>query len=215
MSNFIINDNTIDLIAQAAYKTKVITKASRTLFGQQLRMANLLSEKAQEIPVTRLTDAVVLQESLEYRFAPFPRKYKRLAVSGAIACWMYNSADSPGYEDSEILRLVTRVADRNALQAGHGDTDDAPGVAYREATATVNPFYDISDAMRDPESDDYENIVMVRPIDVIREERMAEAERIREERMATVARLAEAESDDSEDEDEDWDLEDEDEDAFV
>lgn len=208
-----MNTNTINLIVQGAYKTKIITKRSRLSFARQLLAA---------------TDGDIV--SYEHAANEFPeftapvRKYKRSALAGAIAFYLNECGHWTGFEGSETERLVLLVADKNARQAGFGPEyetdedgdhvilDDGTRVVLRDAfsvqldTLGETPFGDITDEQVDPESEDYENSVMVRPLAVIQAERQEEAERIRQERMAATI-LSDVEASDDADEDEDdWDV---------
>jgi len=237
-----VTTNTIDLITQAAYKYRLITKAQRTSFGQQLWAANQqsLSEQYQDEAAPTYEAA----QAAYPRFTSFPRKFRRVAVSGAIATFTYQACDAESWTGSEVKRILDRVAEKNAIKSGYSPTtewvpsldDDGDQLydEYDEEVGTYNVtmtaaakmieanrdaeprFGDVSDAMRDPESEDFESNVMVRPIEVIRAEQQAEADRIRQERMAATAeaneRALRADNDDADDEDDDWDLDDEDED---
>jgi hypothetical protein len=120
MSAFMVSPETIDLIVQAAFKYKVVTKRQRTLFGQTLWQANQqsLSERySDEVEPTYL-HAVDAYPA----FTPFPRKVKRTAISGAIACFEYQSCEAAGWATSEVKRLLDIVAEKNALSAGYEPT---------------------------------------------------------------------------------------------
>ena len=242
MSSYMVTTNTIDLIVQAAYKYRAITKMQRTQFGQQLWAANQqsLSEQYQDEPAPTFVAAMEAYPA----FTPFPRKFRRVAVSGAISTFTYQACDAESWANSEVKRILDRVAEKNAVKSGYfADTEFVPeydedgdelydeydepvgttrvvktaAAKMVEANRDAEPrFGDVSDAMRDPESEDYESSVMVRPIEIIRAEREAEAERIRAERMAATAERHAAElradNDDADDEDDDWDLDDEDDD---
>ncbi len=122
MSAFMVTTDTIDLIVQAAYKYKVVSKRQRTLFGQALWQANQqsLSERyADEIEPTYLSASTAYPA-----FTPFPRKFKREAVSGAIACFEYQSCEAAGWPTSEAKRLLDIVAEKNALSAGYEPTTE-------------------------------------------------------------------------------------------
>lgn len=217
MSAFMVDTNTIDLIVQTAYKTKVISKRSRSLFGQALIQVNDIAMKQRYSDHQQMT-ALEIQD---YEFTPFPRKYKRAAAAGAIACFMYQACEWGDYEVSQTGRLVNLAAEANARHAGYEavtaeggvlpDDNSIPQTAhnlYRAALSSQDrlTWWDITDAQRDSDPEDYEASVMVRPLAIIQAERAEERERIAAERMAAEALIALA--DDADDADDDWDIDD-------
>lgn len=115
MSAFQVSNNTIDLVVQAAYKYRICTKRERTLFGRTLWMVNRQS-LAERYGDTEPT--LAMAEAAYPAFTSFPRKFKRLAVHGAIACFQYQSCESASWFDSETRRLLDIVAEKNAVKAG-------------------------------------------------------------------------------------------------
>ena len=220
MSNFIVSSHTLDLITQAAYKSKVVTKYGRSMFVQALARANWASQftcyPGEYLSYVDAGDGVPSDTLIDdLRFTAFPRKFKRFAALGAINCWLNNSADGPGFTDSEVHRLVRIVGNKLAMACGYtarlqvegGDHNATPLDVALLAMANMEwTWYDITAEQRDPESTDYAHSVMVRPIEVVRAERAVEAERIRAERMADAAAVV-AEDDEDEDGD-DWELDD-------
>ena len=246
MSAFLVTNDTIDLIVQAAYKYKVVNKRQRTLFGQQLWQAN--QQSMHEKYPNEAEPTYLLARNAYSSFTPFPRKLKRAAVSGAIACFGYQACESMSWPTSEVKRLLDTVDEKNAVAAGFAAViesvpvlgeDGNPMIAaqpqhngageevgyvgefqrnevvtataaaqMRAASGSADSFWDIAPLQRNPHSEDYENNVMVRPIEIVRAERDAEAERIRLERMAAVVAQAASEQDDTDDDDDDWDIED-------
>lgn len=212
-----VDTNTIDLIVQTAYKTKVISKRSRSLFGQALIQVNDIAMKHRYPDYEQMT-ALEIQD---YEFTPFPRKYKRAAAAGAIACFMYQACEWGDYEVSQTGRLVHLAAEANARHAGyeaitgeHGhallDDNNIPQTAhnlYRAALVHQDgqfQWWDITDDQRDPDLEDHDASIMVRPLAIIQAERAEERERIAAERMAVEALLVL--DDDADDDDDDWDL---------
>lgn len=230
MSAFQVSNHTIDLIVQACYKYRIISKRGRTLFGRQLMAAN------QQALAVRYGDTPLTWAEINeaYTFTPIARKFKRAAVCGAIHCFEVQAIEDPTYMDGEVRRLVAMADKKNARLAGFTDTfeytypdeDDEDGettsVLLQSGVAAMreqngDTWYDITEAQRDAESTDFAESVMVRPIDLILAERNAEAERIRAERMAQAdaahAAMARGDDDDEDDwDDVDDDLEDEDDD---
>jgi hypothetical protein len=217
MSAFMVDTNTIDLIVQTAYKTKVISKRSRSLFGQALIQVNDIAMKHRYPDYQQMT-ALEIQD---YEFTPFPRKYKRAAAAGAIACFMYQACEWGDYEVSQTGRLVHLAAEANARHAGYQAVTGEGGVLpndnnvlqtahnlYRAALSTQDRlvWWDITDDQRDPDLEDHDASVMVRPIAIIHAERAEERERIAAERMAAEALIVLA--DDVDDDDDDWDIDD-------
>jgi len=212
MSCFQCSTDTLDLIAQAAYKYRIISKRERTLFGRNLWMTNQQGLVAcyGETPAT-LADA----ETAYPEFTRLDRRFKRVAVSGALACFAYQAMESPTWEGSEVKRLLDIVAEKNANHAGHQAvtevTEDEDGeevstvtqsaaLAMRDAIGSDSPFWDITAAQRDPETEDFAGSVMVRPIQVIRDENEARETEILEARVAANA-AANADVDDEDDDD--------------
>ncbi len=237
MSAFMVSNNTIDLIVQAAFKSKVISKRSRSVFGQALITVN-------DIAMTQRYGSShtpwTVEAIQDYRFTAFPRKYKRAAVHGALSCFEYQASEWAGWGDSEVRRLLNLTFEANAKYAGYepitevGTNEDGDEIVtvtttateqftaalrrQREEDASLAHFWDITDHQRDPESTDYDNNVMVRHLHVIEAEREAarvvreaEAERIRLERMALATEAAaQATADEADEWDGDWDDDDED-----
>lgn len=216
--------NTIDLIVQAAYKYRFISKPGRTLFGRALIQANAAAVLDSEGDVN----------PAEYTFTPFARKFKRDAVACAIQHYIEQASEASTWEGSEEQRIVTKVAEKNAVKAGHrpvmtegyytdevdeyGDSEWVPATVHTpafevhiEALRSDNgdelPWSDITNEQRDDNSTEYGQSVMVRPIEVIQAEREAERERIMAERTARLEseraseRAVEAYTDDEDDDD--------------
>jgi hypothetical protein len=120
MSAFMVSNETIDLIVQAAFKYKVVTKRQRTLFGQTLWQANQqsLSERYSD----EGEPTYLLAADAYPAFTPFPRKVKRIAISGALACFEYQSCEAAGWATSEVKRLLDIVAEKNAMASGYEPT---------------------------------------------------------------------------------------------
>ena len=116
MSAFLVTNDTIDLIVQAAYKYRVIAKRQRTMFGQQLWQANQQSLHEQYPSESEPTYSNALWAYSS--FTPFPRKLRRTAISGAIACFGYQSSDSQSWATSEVKRLLDVVEEKNAVASG-------------------------------------------------------------------------------------------------
>ncbi|RKY17296.1 MAG: hypothetical protein DRQ55_16115 [Planctomycetota bacterium] len=214
-----VSTDTIDLISQAAYKYRVISKRERTLFG---RMLWLVNQQGLHARYGEPEPTLAAAEFAYPEFTRFERKFKRLPVAGALACFAYQACEAPTWDDSEVKRLLDIVADKNAHSAGYRPTTewqntlDADGnIQYHpedeedydanEDTAPIGEyvvtesaaskylaahrnsgFWDITPAQRDPESEDFEGSVMVRPITVIQAERELERERIMAERTAQL-----------------------------
>ena len=214
-----ISPNQIDVAVRAASAYRRITKGTRTLLGQQivalLHYANLegsfFNEHAAQYP----------------EFQSFPRKVKRAANHQAIkgildAILVGNPV--PLVQESEVVKILSKTLEKNATSAGYrvtmsGSVDEGYEVtvtaadAFQEALDTDPDTvrYGFTDAERDPDSEDYDLSLMVRPWEIIQAERAEEAERIRAERMAVQAErvAAAAATDDDDDDDDDWDLDEE------
>lgn len=244
-----VTDETINLVTQMAYKAKVIAKPSRRLFVQRLYFWNDLavSTETETDPATlpQLAAKEFTAPARKFkRVAAF-----RAAQCFLSQMDVDHAEFTEAWEASEERRLLTLAMRSTARHAGYRGTwhdepslDDDGDQRYDEwgepietlypeqhmsqqlavdalAGADPLPWWDITAEQFDPESEDYANSVMVRPLDVIRAEQeaaavvhAAEAERIRQTRMSAAAqtraeRGEDGAEDDLEDED-DWDLDD-------
>lgn len=213
--SFMVSTATIDVITRAAFKYKLVTRGTCDMLGAELIRLNALA--CIEAGVTQTADGEPFGVPVvaTYTRTPFARKVKRLAIDGAVRCWLEQVAASEIVTTSPAFKLVQRIKMKNDQQLGlvtYGpDVYDEYGEYLSRGERIVaepeaHDFWDIVDTEEGREA------CMIRS----REVRQAEQRAILEARMAereaereTAARRQAVDLDESYDDEDEWDDDDE------
>jgi hypothetical protein len=205
-----VTDATIDVITRAAIKYRLITHGTGNTLGAELIRLNAIA-------VAESGTAIDVPVVSGYVRTPFPRKVKRLAIDGALRCWIEQVEGSTTVTESPAYKLVLRVKAKNDQKLGlisYGpDVYDEDGefISRGERIVAEVEAHEFGDV---PATDEGRDAVMIRP----REVREAEARERLAARQAEYAAAEEARRQaentrigilDDDMDDDDWDEDDE------
>lgn len=176
----IVSNSTIDVITRGLIKYRLCTHAAANTVGAELiRVNHLAVNHATVDGVNPVEVNLVAAEFCQYDRRPFERKVKRIALDGAIRCYLTQVEDYDLADIMPVIVLVKRLAERNAVRMG--ETDSPGGLGYGDVEDT----------------DEGRAAVMIRT----REEREEANRIILQERMAAIAAERAANPTSSDDED--------------